>query len=496
MRAVMVNSNPETVSTDFDTSDRLYFEPLDLDGALHVARGRARRPARWSSSAARPRSTWPSRWPSAASTILGSSVEAIDLAEDRRAFAEALDAIGIPQPLGGTTTTRRGGRRDRRARRLPGARAAVLRARRPGDGDRAQPRRAAALHGVGHRRDAARQRCSSTSTCRASRSRSTRSPTARPSSSRASCSTSSAPASTRATRTPCIRRRASSRASSSTSSSYTVRIARHLRLRGLVNVQYVVHRGNVYVLEVNPRASRTVPFLSKVTGVPMVKLATRVMLGETLASLGWTTGLVPPRDLVAVKAPVFSMTKLTAVDSYLGPEMKSTGEAIGIDRTLDEALRKAFAASGMHVPARRRGAAHHRRRGQARDVPDRLAAGRSWAAGSSPPRAPRGRFARPASRRASWRRSARRARPCVDVITRRRGRPRASTRCRTSTRIRARTAARHQGRLRDPPRGRRAPHPLPDLARHRRRAARVGGRRRRPRWRSGRSTSGEGSRCS
>ncbi len=115
---------------------------------------------------------------------------------------------------------------------------------------------------------------------------------------------------------------------------YTIRIARHLRLRGLLNVQYVVHRGKVYVLEVNPRASRTVPFLSKVTGVPMVKLATRVMLGDKLAALGQVTGLVPPRDLVAVKAPVFSMSKLPAVDSYLGPEMKSTGEAIGIDRTL------------------------------------------------------------------------------------------------------------------------------------------------------------------
>ncbi|HYM95962.1 MAG TPA: ATP-grasp domain-containing protein, partial [Candidatus Sulfotelmatobacter sp.] len=136
---------------------------------------------------------------------------------------------------------------------------------------------------------------------------------------------------------------------------YTVRIARHLRLRGLVNVQYVVHRSRVYVLEVNPRASRTVPFLSKVTGIPMVKLATKVMLGGLLADMGWSTGLVPARDLVAVKAPVFSMNKLPAVDSYLGPEMKSTGEAIGVAGTLPEALRKAFAASGMHV--RRGGAA-------------------------------------------------------------------------------------------------------------------------------------------
>src|SRR5256712_3155911 len=130
---------------------------------------------------------------------------------------------------------------------------------------------------------------------------------------------------------------------------YTVRIARHLRLRGLVNVQYVVHRGKVHVLEVNPRASRTVPFLSKVTGVPMVQMATRVMLGEKLSAIGWSTGLVPARALVAVKAPVFSMNKLPAVDSYLGPEMKSTGQAVGIDRTLAAAMRKAFAASGVHI---------------------------------------------------------------------------------------------------------------------------------------------------
>ncbi|HEY7201628.1 MAG TPA: ATP-grasp domain-containing protein, partial [Candidatus Dormibacteraeota bacterium] len=130
---------------------------------------------------------------------------------------------------------------------------------------------------------------------------------------------------------------------------YTVRIARHLDLRGLVNVQYVVHRGGVFVLEVNPRASRTVPMLSKVTGVPMVDLATRVMLGQHLAELGWESGLVPARPLVAVKAPVFSMSKLAAVDSYLGPEMKSTGEVMGVDRTLPAALRKAFQAAGMVV---------------------------------------------------------------------------------------------------------------------------------------------------
>jgi carbamoyl-phosphate synthase large subunit len=129
-------------------------------------------------------------------------------------------------------------------------------------------------------------------------------------------------------------------------------MARHLQLRGLVNVQYVVHRGRVYVLEVNPRSSRTVPFLSKATGVPMVKLATRVMLGESLSDMGYATGLVPPPALVAVKAPVFSMSKLKAVDSYLGPEMKSTGEVMGVDVDLSRALRKAFLAAGLTLKPR------------------------------------------------------------------------------------------------------------------------------------------------
>jgi carbamoyl-phosphate synthase large subunit len=130
----------------------------------------------------------------------------------------------------------------------------------------------------------------------------------------------------------------------------TVCIARALKLRGLYNVQFVVYRGIPHVLEVNPRGSRTVPFLSKVTGVPMVELATRVMLGERLADLGWDSGLVAPRPLVAVKAPVFSTVKLTEVDTALGPEMKSTGEVMGIDADLGAALQKAFIAALGSMP--------------------------------------------------------------------------------------------------------------------------------------------------
>jgi carbamoyl-phosphate synthase large subunit len=133
---------------------------------------------------------------------------------------------------------------------------------------------------------------------------------------------------------------------------YTVRIGLEIGLRGLMNVQYVIYQGEVYVLEVNPRASRTVPFISKVTGVPMVRLATRVMLGETLAEMGYRTGLHPAQRLVAIKAPVFSMAKLIGVDTYLGPEMKSTGEVMGVDREFIPALTKCLMAARNLLPAK------------------------------------------------------------------------------------------------------------------------------------------------
>ena len=347
VRAVLANSNPETVSTDFDTSDRLYFEPLDLEGAAQVAEAEhvdgalVQFGGQTAINLAQPLEE-------RGLAIFGSTVEAIDLAEDRRAFAAALDAIGIPQPVGGTTTSVEeaigiaeragypvlvrpsyvlGGRameivHDRRElqRYMVWAIGAMPRGTVLVDkylqGDEVEvdavtDGETVVIPGVMQHVERAGVHSGD--------------------------SYAVYPAS------------GLEKSALDDVVDYTVRIARHLRLRGLVNVQYVVHRGKVHVLEVNPRASRTVPFISKVTGVPMVDMATKVMLGQKLTDMGWTTGLVPPRDLVAVKAPVFSMNKLPAVDSYLGPEMKSTGEAIGIGRTLSEALRKAFAASGVHI---------------------------------------------------------------------------------------------------------------------------------------------------
>jgi carbamoyl-phosphate synthase large subunit len=347
VRAVLVNSNPETVSTDFDTSDRLYFDPLDLDGALHVAQvervdgALVQFGGQTAINLAEPLDE-------RGVAIMGSTVQAIDLAEDRRAFAAALDAIGIPQPVGGTTTTVEdavaiaeragypvlvrpsyvlGGRameivrnRDELRRYMVWAIGAMPKGTVLVDKylqgtevevDAITDGETVVIPGVMQHVERAGVHSGDSYAVYPAQSLEA--------------------------------------GELDDVVDYTVKIARHLRLRGLVNVQFVVHRGHVYVLEVNPRASRTVPFLSKVTGVPMVKLATRVMLGEKLADMGWSTGLVPPKSLVAVKAPVFSMNKLPAVDSYLGPEMKSTGEAIGIAGTLNEALRKAFAASGMHI---------------------------------------------------------------------------------------------------------------------------------------------------
>jgi carbamoyl-phosphate synthase large subunit len=347
VRSVLINSNPETVSTDFDTSDRLYFEPLDPDAVVQAARHEAVRGAivqfggQTAINLAGPLEE-------RAVGVLGSSAGAIDLAEDRRAFAAALEAMGIPQPLGDTTTDvdealaiadRIGYPVLVRPSYVLGGRAMEI--VRDADELRRYMRWATAalprgsvlvdkyLQGIEVEVDAVSdgERVLVAGIMQHVERAGVHSGD--------SYAVYPAPGLEPWERQDVV--------------EHTIKIARTLRLRGLVNVQYVVHRGRVYVLEVNPRASRTVPFLSKVTGVPMVRLATRVMLGESLAAQGYESGLWPESPLVAVKAPVFSMSKLAAVDSYLGPEMKSTGEVMGVDRELPRALQKAFLAAGIDV---------------------------------------------------------------------------------------------------------------------------------------------------
>ena len=131
---------------------------------------------------------------------------------------------------------------------------------------------------------------------------------------------------------------------------HTKNMAKHLGVVGLINAQYILYNDDIYVIEVNPRSSRTIPYISKVTGVPIIDLATRVMLGEKLHDMEYGTGIYKEAEYYAVKAPVFSFEKLTDVDTGLGPEMKSTGEVLGLAETYPQALLKAFKGSGMRAP--------------------------------------------------------------------------------------------------------------------------------------------------
>ena len=366
--AIMANSNPETVSTDFDTSDRLYFEPLDeeavrdileneeLDGddqddvasILQFGGQTAINLAGPLSAAARP--------------ILGSAAEAIDLAEDRRRFERFLADLGIPQPPGTAVTSLDEAILAADAIGYPvlvrpsyvlGGRAMEIV---QGSGDLAryvaQAQEAAPgkpvlidkyLAGIEVEVDAI---CCGDEVLV---------PGIMEHIERAGVHSGDSMAVYPA---PNLRA-----GEVGTIIEYTRQIGAGLGVRGLMNIQYVVMRGggssnsadgDVYVLEVNPRASRTAPFLSKVTGVPMVELAVRAMLGESLHDQGYSSGLWPPRPLVAIKAPVFSMSKLGGVDTHLGPEMKSTGEVMGVDVDYDRALTKALQAAGMDLPRRGR----------------------------------------------------------------------------------------------------------------------------------------------
>jgi carbamoyl-phosphate synthase large subunit len=356
LAAVMVNSNPETVSTDFDCSTRLYFEPLDEEAALtvieaeHAAGVVAQFGGQTAVNLAEPLHRRGVR-------ILGTGVDAIDLAEDRRRFEALMRRLGIPQPHGAATVDPReaaeiadrigypvlvrpsfvlGGRamevvhsRDRLQRFVEAAMAAL-----PDDGRAGGPRGTVLvdkyLFGTEVDVDAV------------SDGETVVIPGLMEHVERAGVHSGDSMAAYPA---PGLSPEVTEQIVAD-----TLAIARALPVVGLCNIQFVVWRGQPHVLEVNPRGSRTVPFISKVTGVPMVDLAIRVMRGERLADLGWTSGLQPVPPLVAVKAPVFSTVKLALVEPALGPEMKSTGEVMGIDRTLGAAVEKAFVAALGGVP--------------------------------------------------------------------------------------------------------------------------------------------------
>ncbi len=356
LRSIMANSNPETVSTDFDTSTRLYFEPLDEEGVRDIIENEqgdeAEPPASIVQFGGQTAINLADPLRRASLPIIGSGAGTIDTAEDRRLFERFLQELGIPQPPGAAVLTLEDGMKTAQTIGYPvlvrpsyvlGGRAMeIVQNATEMVGFLAQAKEAAQgkpilidkfLEGSEVEVDAI---CDGESVLI---------PGIMEHIERAGVHSGDSMAVY-----PPVHLDAEEK---ETIRSYTERIVMGLGAIGLTNIQYVVlprpagEAPRVYVIEVNPRASRTVPFLSKVTGVPMVQLAVGAMLGRKLKDQGYQGGLWPERDLVAIKAPVFSMSKLVGVDTHLGPEMKSTGEVMGIDRTFGGALAKALLASDM-----------------------------------------------------------------------------------------------------------------------------------------------------
>ena len=346
---IIVNNNPETVSTDFDIADKLYFEPLtredvgnivDLekpDGAVVQFGGQT--------AIKLTKALVEMGVP-----ILGTSERDIDRAEDREEFDKILESCGIPRPAGHTVFTLEealSAARDlgypvlvRPSYVLGGQGMEIARS----DADiREFLARITALmevkeHPILVDKYVEGQECEVDAVCDGE---DILVPGIMEHLERAGVHSGDSISVYPAQSLPheiCMQLVEHSRA-----------LARALHVQGLINIQFIVKDGRVYVIEVNPRSSRTVPYISKVTGVPIVKLATRVLLGERLRDMGFGTGLYRKSRLVAVKMPVFSFEKIIDADTSLGPEMKSTGEVLGVSPRYEEALYKAFLGAGLRM---------------------------------------------------------------------------------------------------------------------------------------------------
>jgi len=352
--AVIVNNNPETVSTDYDTADRLYFEPLtpeDVMGIIDVEKPIGVVVAFGGQTAIRLTRTLAEH----GIPILGTSAESIDIAEDRERFDRLLEQFGIRRPRGCAVRSMEEAIRAAETLGYP----VLLRPSYVIGGQnmtisRSQEQTVAYMErilaggienpvlidqylpGIELEVDVI------------SDGKNVLIPGIMEHIERAGVHSGDSIAvyppynlTDRFMRMIC---------------ECSEKLALALGTRGLVNIQYLIYHDELYVIEVNPRASRTVPYISKVTRVPMADIASRVMLGAKLADLGYGTGLYRTPPYVAIKVPVFSFEKLNDANSILGPEMKSTGEVLGIGKTLPEALFKGLSAAGLAVPAMPKGA--------------------------------------------------------------------------------------------------------------------------------------------
>ena len=348
MKSIIINNNPETVSTDFDTSDSLYFEPLTVDDVMEIIRKEnpvgviAQFGGQTAINLAGPLAE-------RGVNILGTSVDSIDMAEDRERFDELLAKLEIPRPVGALVTSDEEALEAAKRLQYPlivrpsyvlGGRAMEI-VYNDQELDRYMKEAVVAskdhpvlidryMVGMEVEVDAISD---GIDVCI---------PGIMEQVERAGVHSGDSIAVYPAQHL--------SEELTEQIVDYTRRIAKGLNVKGVLNIQYIVVNGELHVIEVNPRSSRTVPFISKVTGINMVEYATRIALGETLESLGLPTGLVPARPHVAVKAPVFSFSKMGLVEIALGPEMKSTGEVMGIGRTYADALFKAIHGANMRIP--------------------------------------------------------------------------------------------------------------------------------------------------
>lgn len=347
--AVIMNSNPETVSTDFSISDKLYFEPLTIEDVLNVIE--LEQPigviVQFGGQTA---INLAEQLVKNGVNILGTQIEDLDRAENRDLFEQALKDLNIPQPPGDTATNKAEAVEIAKRIGYPvlvrpsyvlGGRAMEIVQNQAGLEDYIENAvKASPEHPVLVDRYLVGKECEVDAI---SDGKNVLIPGIMEHIERAGVHSGDSMA--------VYPPQTLSPEQIQTIEDYTKRLAIGLNCVGMMNIQFVIHDDQVYVIEVNPRASRTVPFLSKVTGIPMAQVATRAILGEDLAEMGYPDGLYPTSENVHIKAPVFSFTKLLKVDTYLGPEMKSTGEVMGSDKNLEKALYKAFEASGLHIPS-------------------------------------------------------------------------------------------------------------------------------------------------